>query len=80
MADGFSLTQPRRPTFSERMRLTYALFLMRLPLCSGWLGILWSSGAIASFSPIDRLPAKLLIENDRKSIEITISKRHVTAE
>ena len=80
MRDATILMQPRSPTFCERMRLTYTLFLMGLPLPSAWLRAVWSIGARVSFSPIDQLPARLHIESGDGQIEVmvTISKRHMT--
>lgn len=68
-------TQPRSPTFLERMRLTYTLFSMRLPAPVVWLTILWSIGATVSFNLTDPRRASLLIEsaNGRKSVDVTVS-------
>lgn len=76
MTDDTMWTPPRSLTFFERMRVTYALFLMRLPLPLAWLMVVWSSGATVSISPTDRLPVKLHIAsgNGHKEVTVTITK------
>lgn len=76
MAGSTVWTRPRSPTFCERMRLTYALFYLRLPMPTAWLMALWSIGTSVSFSPINQLPAKLHIVsgNGRREVTVTIDK------
>jgi hypothetical protein len=76
--DFFALMPPRSPTFSERLRMTYALWSMRLPMPSVWIPIVWSIGATASLSPTGPQSAKLTIEtaNADRCVTVTISKRH----
>ena len=74
-------TPPRSLTFCERMKLTYTLFLLRLPMPGVWLMALWSSGATVSFNQTNQLPASLLIESGNATVEVTVTtlKRKETA-
>lgn len=80
MLAGLNSMQPRLLTFCERMRSTYSLFLMRLPMPGVWLPIVWSSGATVSISLTNPQSAKLVIESGdgHKTLEVTISKHRVT--
>lgn len=81
MLDFMKSMPPRSLTFFERMRLTYALFSMGLPMPVEWLTIVWSIGARVSSSPIDQRSVKLSIETKSgyRYVTVTISKRQVTA-
>jgi len=80
MEDDTNWTLPRRLTFSGRMWLTWLLFSLHCRTPVAWLKIVWLGGATASMSPTNQLPAKLLIESERRqeSITLTITKRKVT--
>lgn len=80
MMGGLKSMQPRSLTFCERMRLTYALFLARLPMPTVWLPVVWSSGAIASISLIAPKSARLDIESadGQKTVSVTVSIKRVT--
>jgi hypothetical protein len=79
--DDTTWTLPRSPTFSERLRLTWMLFSLRLPMLAGWMGLLWSTGATVSLHRTGQLPVSLRIANasGRKTAEITIDYLTVTA-
>lgn len=76
-----TLTPPRRLTFSERMKLTFMLWRLRLPAPAAWLRAVWSSGATVSLSPIDRLPVKAIIEsgNGNVTVEVNIKKKRLAS-
>ncbi len=78
--DGLKSMQPRSLTFCERMRLTYALLLARLPMPTVWLPIVWSSGATVSISLIVPRSARLDIESadGQKSVSVAIIAKQVT--
>lgn len=78
MQDDTAWTRPRSPTFSERMRLTSLLFWLHLQARADWLMALWSIGATVSFSPINRLPVKLLIVSGSGKREVTVTIDKVT--
>lgn len=80
MLDVMNLMPPRSPTFFERMRWTYGLLRMGLPMPATWLPIVWSSGATASISPIHPKSARLDIEsaNGDKTLSVTVSIKRVT--
>lgn len=80
--DDTMLSPPRSLAFLERMRVTYALYLMGFPMLGGWLMTLWSSGATVSFSRIGPRHVKLHIENEKKgvTVDFDIMNRHVTSE
>lgn len=79
--DDMTWTPPRLLTFYARMRLTYLLFWLRLPMPVVWLTALWSSGATVSFLLIDRQRASLNIEsgNGLKTVDVTVAKKAVAA-
>lgn len=81
MKDDMTWTPPRSPTFSERLRMTYALCSMGWPLLGVSLPVLWSSGATVSFLRTDQPRASLRIEsgNGRTLVEVTIRGEMVTA-
>ena len=80
MLAGLKSTPPRLPTFCERMRLTYALCLMRLPLPVVWLRTVWSIGATVNISPINPQSARLVIVRGDGAVmvTVTITKNRVT--
>lgn len=80
MAGDMMWTQPRSLTFSERKKLTWALFSLRLPRPVAWLTLLWSAGTIVSSLQTDQPFASLRIEseNGRKSVMVTVTKETVT--
>jgi hypothetical protein len=80
MTDGMTWTQPRSLTFFERIRLTWTLFWIRLPLPVDWLRAVWSSGATASFNLTVPKSASLHIVsgNGKREISVTVSARRVT--
>lgn len=81
MADGLTWTRPRSLTFCERMKLTWTLCLLRLPMPSVWLTILWSIGARVSFHLTDPKTVSLRIvsANGSKELEVTVKGEAVTA-
>lgn len=73
-------TRPKPLTFCERMRLTYLLLSLPWRLPAGWLAVVWSSGAIASFPATEAKSASLHIVsgNGLKEFSLTLSRRHET--
>lgn len=74
-------TPQRSLIFFERIRLTWTLLRLRLPMPVVWLKALWSSGATVSFLLTDPKNASLHIAsgNGLREIEVTVSARKVTA-
>lgn len=78
MAESLTLMQARPLTFSERMRLTYVLFWIRLPLPVDWLRALWSIGATASMSLTPQHSVRLHIESGNGQREVTVTLKKLT--
>lgn len=80
MMEDTTLTQMKQLTFYERMRLTFLLLCLPWRLPAGWLAVVWSSGATASFLVIEARIASLHIVsgNGLKEFSMTLSKRHKT--
>lgn len=51
---GLNWTPPKRLTFFERMKLTYALLSLNLRPLAGFIKAMWRSGASVSFSRTGR--------------------------
>lgn len=80
MLEDLTWTGTRPLTFFGRMRLTFILFWLRLPMPAAWLVIVWRSGTVASSRLIDPRRVRLRIESvNGNYVDVTIRKKQVTS-